>query len=81
MMSLRLEHPDGYVVVSRDLPPLLGGYPTSLWRPGELVADRVILILPQDETLRADYTLRVVLYDRATMRSIGEGMAQGVDLR
>ncbi|MCD6519441.1 MAG: hypothetical protein J7M05_05935, partial [Anaerolineae bacterium] len=34
MLSLRLRAPDGQLLASRDLPPLLGIYPTSLWRPG-----------------------------------------------
>jgi hypothetical protein len=71
MLSLRLKRPDGSQVVARDLPPLLGGYPTSLWRPGELVTDRVVLPLPESEIITPHYGLEAVLYDRATLKAIG----------
>jgi hypothetical protein len=71
MLSLRLKGADGEQIASRDLPPLLGGYPTSLWRPGELVADRVALKLPDGAQLADTDLLEIVLYDRLTMKSVG----------
>jgi len=71
MLSLRLYRPDGSKVTSRDIPPLLGGYPTSLWIPGELVTDRVLLTLPEGEAASGDYRLEIVLYDRVTLQAVG----------
>ncbi len=69
-MSVRLQNGDGANLVSRDIPTLLGGYPTSLWRPGERIQDRVLLWLPEDGT-DALATVEVVLYDRSTLAGIG----------
>jgi hypothetical protein len=70
-LSLRLLDADGAPIVTRDLPPLLGGYPTSLWRPGELITDRVMLKLPKETYFSGDERLEVVLYDRLTLQAIG----------
>lgn len=70
-LSLRLWRDDGTQVASRDLPPLLGGYPTSLWRPGTLITDRVLLPLPADAPPVAECRLEVVLYDRITLAAAG----------
>ena len=79
-LSVRLGGPDGVPIVARDLPPFVGGYPTSLWRQGELLTDRVILTLPQDQDLPNEATLEVVLYDRRTLKAIGAATVAGVDL-
>jgi len=71
MLSLRLKDALGATLVSRDLPPLLGCYPTSLWRPGELVTDRVLLTLPQRRALQPDDQIEIVLYDRLTLQAVG----------
>ena len=78
MLSLRLNRPDGSKVASRDVPPLLGGYPTSLWVPGELVTDRVLLALPEGEASGVDCHLEVVLYDRVTLQAIGTTTIEGI---
>ena len=70
-LSVRLKSADGTELVSRDLPPLLGGYPASLWQPGEIVTDRVTLPLPPGQTLAEDAQVEIVLYDRRTLRGIG----------
>lgn len=70
-LSLRVKRAEGEQLVARDLPPLLGGYPTSLWRPGELIADRVLLPLSEDAGPSEDLHLEVILYDRLTLRAIG----------
>ncbi len=69
-MSVRLQDADGATLVSRDIPPLLGGYPTTLWGPGERIQDRVLLWLPEDGTA-ALAAVEVVLYDRSTLAGIG----------
>lgn len=70
-LSLRLLRPDGSQAVARDVPPMLGGYPTSLWKPGELLTDRIILEWPAEEPVSPDYSLEIVLYDRYTMQAAG----------
>ncbi len=80
MLSLRLNRPDGSQLTSRDLPPLLGGYPTSLWVPGELVTDRVILVLPDDAAPGSGYQLEVVLYDRMTLKAMGTVTVEGISV-
>ena len=51
----------GQVVAQKDQPPLNGAYPTSLWDPGEIMADQIIVPLPAD--LDGSYELVVGLYD------------------
>lgn len=80
MLSLRLNRPDGTRLTSRDIPPLLGGYPTSLWVPGELVTDRVLLALPEDASSGPDYRLEIVLYDRVTLQAVGTTTVGGVSV-
>ncbi len=70
-LSLRVLDADGAQIASRDLPPLLGGYPTSLWRPGEEITDRVLVPLPADAPSQEAYGLEVVLYDRMTLGGVG----------
>ncbi len=80
MLSLRLQAPDGAALTSRDLPPFLGAYPTSLWQPGEVLTDRVLLEVPADvpaEGLR----LEVVLYDRLTLKGAGSVTVPGLALQ
>lgn len=69
-MSLRLKDADGTMVTSRDIPPFLGGYPTSLWKPGEVFTDRVLVPLPADAA-QSVQQIEIVLYDRATLAGIG----------
>jgi len=70
MLSVRLISSSGEYLIARDLPPLYGGYPTSLWRPGELLTDRVLLPRPEGVDL-AGAGLEIVLYDRQTLRAVG----------
>jgi 4-amino-4-deoxy-L-arabinose transferase-like glycosyltransferase len=48
-----------------DSPPVLGGYPTSEWMPGEVVADRIRLPVGAD-TPPGTYRLFTGMYDEAT---------------
>lgn len=77
-LSLRLDRANGDRVVTADVPPLLGGFPTSLWPPGELITDRVPLVLPETEEVRGEYVLEVVLYDRMTLKAIGMATLRGI---
>jgi len=49
-----------------DGPPLLGDYPTTMWAPGEVVADSHPVTLPADLP-PGRYRLLVGMYDLATM--------------
>ena len=49
------------VLTQADGVPLEGGYPTSLWAPGEVIADRRVLRIPTD-ALAGDYELQVGFY-------------------
>ena len=77
-LSLRLNRGDGSQIVSRDVPPLLGGYPASLWTPGELITDRVLLPLRKDQPIAGDCELEIVLYDRLTLKAVGTARVKGI---
>jgi hypothetical protein len=68
--SIRLQDASGATLSSRDIPPMLGGYPTSLWQPGERLVDRVLLPWPEGAA-EIPAQVEIVLYDRATLASIG----------
>ena len=57
--------PAGELMAQLDRPPLAGAYPTSLWAPGEIIRDEIILPLPADLPA-AKYTILVGLYDFAS---------------
>ncbi|MBC7264528.1 MAG: hypothetical protein H5T64_09290 [Chloroflexi bacterium] len=78
--SVRLLSPEGERLVAEDKQPRYGFYPTSLWRPGELVTDRVFLALPAGLSLGHDYQLEIVLYDAATLTAIGSVRVGGVTI-
>jgi len=77
--SLRLKDAEGYTVASLDAQPLYGFYPTSLWRPGELVYDRRWLPLPEGMP-PGDYSLEVILYDVQTLQPLGRARVEKVTL-
>jgi hypothetical protein len=56
---------DGRLLGTGDRPPLEGGFPTRLWRPGDSVADEHIVPLPADLPPGV-YTVRVGWYDPVT---------------
>ena len=61
--------PDGSVIAQHDGDPVGGFTPTSRWRPGQIIADRHILTLP--EGLPAgDYGLRAGLYQVDPLRNL-----------
>jgi hypothetical protein len=61
---IHVRNPGGDVVAQMDRPPLNGDYPTSLWDPGEVVLDEIVVHLPA-ELPGAEYTVQVGLYNFA----------------
>lgn len=70
-VALRLRDSSGWEVARLDTQPGYGFYPTSMWRPGELVYDRYILSLDDGTPPGAQYSLDVTLYESASLRPIG----------
>ncbi len=61
--------PDGSVIAQHDGDPVGGYTPTTRWRPGEIIADRHVLTLP--EGLPAgEYGLRAGLYQVEPLRNL-----------
>ncbi len=55
----------GQMVGQKDSPPLDNLYPTSAWRPGELIRDTFVVAAQRPPT-----QIRLGLYDRATMQRL-----------
>jgi hypothetical protein len=53
--------PDGHIVAQQDNPPIHGTYPTTLWLPGEIIADPYLIHLPPDLS-PGDYALETGFY-------------------
>ncbi len=53
----------GRVIAQRDAPPGLGARPTSLWTPGQMVADPYLLALPEAAYAPDQAVWEVGLYD------------------
>ena len=70
-LSVRIRAADGALLASRDLPPLAGNYPTSLWRPGHVYADGLFIELPPDVDPALATDVEIVLYDLQTLAGIG----------
>ena len=71
-ISLRLLDADGQLRFQMDTQPGYGFLPTSLWRPGELVTDRYVLVLPDDLSPGDGYYLWVILYQIPTWEPVGQ---------
>ncbi|MCJ7737355.1 MAG: hypothetical protein MUQ10_08600, partial [Anaerolineae bacterium] len=71
-ISLRLLDAAEQVVSVKDTQPGYGFLPTSLWRPGELIADRYSLELPDEVSTENGYHLVVILYDVSSGEAIGQ---------
>jgi 4-amino-4-deoxy-L-arabinose transferase-like glycosyltransferase len=59
----------GRTVAQQDGQPLGGDYPTSRWRPGEVVIDPRVVILPKDLPV-GEYTIWVGMYRLDTMERL-----------
>jgi hypothetical protein len=55
---------DGNTVANADAPPLKGGFPTSLWQPGDQVHD--VYLIPRSQTGDQTNTLELGWYDPQT---------------
>ncbi len=61
---LHLRNAANQTVAQQDSPPAGGRYPTSLWEPGEIIRDE--LVLPLESLPPGEYTPVVGLYDLIT---------------
>lgn len=68
---VHLLDPDGTLAAQTDRPP--AGYPTSDWRPGEIVVDHFRLDLPEGLSPGV-YRLQAGFYDPATVARLGEAV-------
>ncbi|HXV99654.1 MAG TPA: hypothetical protein VEC93_14625, partial [Anaerolineae bacterium] len=59
---VHLRNAAGETVAQKDQPPLNGAYPTSLWDPGEIIADEITVSWPA-KLPAGKYQLVVGLYD------------------
>jgi hypothetical protein len=59
---VHLRNAAGETVAQKDQPPLNGAYPTSLWDPGEIIADTISIPLPA-ELPPDSYRLVIGMYD------------------
>ena len=71
---VHLTDSDGEIVAQQDRKPLGGRWPTPVWRPGDLLADRYELILPEDLS-PGRYGLRIGFYDRSGRLLLADGSA------
>jgi len=62
---------DDLIIVQRDTYPGLGGYPTSLWKPGDTIADRYVLRVPEAVLTPSEATIEVGLYRLADGSRLG----------
>lgn len=62
---VHLRDSSGGTIAQKDGPAGSGRYPSSLWEPGEIISDEILLPLPV-ELPRGQYHLVVGLYDLAT---------------
>lgn len=69
VLSLQLLDAKGGVAAQVDAQPFAGQYPTSQWRPGELVAEARVLPLPANLAPGA-YDLLVIVYKQQTLERL-----------
>jgi len=70
-VALRLKDAGGWDVARLDTQPGYGFYPTSMWRPGEMVNDCCVLLLDDGTPPGTQYNLDITLYEAASLRPIG----------
>ncbi len=61
---LHVNSADGDTVANADAPPLKGGFPTSLWQPGDQIHD--VYLIPRPQPRDQAYTLELGWYDPQT---------------
>ncbi|MBN1136244.1 MAG: hypothetical protein JXM73_06650, partial [Anaerolineae bacterium] len=69
-ISARLVNADGVTVAAVDAEPVANTYPTTAWRPGEIVTDVYDIPLPAGLP-PGDYAPTLVVYDPATTLELG----------
>ncbi|MCK6624869.1 MAG: hypothetical protein L6R45_06805 [Anaerolineae bacterium] len=62
---IHVRNASGETVAQQDQPPLNGAYPTSLWDPGEIIADTITIPWPAELTA-GQYALVIGMYDYQT---------------
>jgi hypothetical protein len=71
---------DGVIEAQRDTYPGLGNYPTLLWRPGEVFADRYAVHVPDTAYAPLATTVRIGLYQPEGARLAASNGDDGVTL-
>ncbi|MGD8794566.1 MAG: DUF2723 domain-containing protein [Anaerolineae bacterium] len=79
-ISARLLDAAGQQVAAADAEPVAGAYPTTAWRPGEVVADAYEIPLPAGLP-PGDYLPLVIVYDPATGAERGRALLDPVYLQ
>ena len=67
---------DGKIIAQSDAQPLAGRYPTTIWRPGEVVSDTLRIELPADAAEKTA-CLRLGLYDQQSLARLPRRDAPG----
>lgn len=70
-LSFRFRDQTGAVLFARDLQPRYGFFPTSVWPPGELIADHYLFPLPDSTTPEDIASIELVVYRVADLVPIG----------
>lgn len=66
---VHLRDQNGEVVAQGDGPPMHNGFPTSLWKAGDVIPDEHEVVLPKG-VLEGDHFISVGLYDLKTMERL-----------
>jgi len=67
---------EGEIVTQQDTYPGMGRYPTTVWKPGQIIADTFYLAMPEWAPVPGTSTFEVGFYDRETqlrLLVVGEG--------
>lgn len=70
---IHLVDEQGITIAQRDTWPGRGMYPTTLWKPGEVFADTLELVVPAGAVAPNNATLRVGLYEQDGPRLTAQG--------
>jgi hypothetical protein len=66
VVFVHLYDAEGRLVATADAPPLVGGFPVRMWRPGDRVVDERAVSLPEDASETDSLQLGVGWYDPVT---------------
>jgi hypothetical protein len=78
IVFVHLYDSEGRLIATADAPPLCGGFPTSLWQPGDRVRDEHIMSLSEEGD--APFRLGVGWYDPANGVRLAATTAEGARL-